>query len=151
LETCPTQEPDTATGLVYEADPGTVARRGGKPYPDVSDVQRANGVAWGQLVELKPQLETLLWLARTAGGNCRNFLDVDRAFGPLRDELAGLIGFAGKHYRHPVLGSARAYEVAYWKLYDAVAALLPAQRAETAPAPGAVAEGAPGAMVDRGR
>jgi hypothetical protein len=51
---------------------------------------------------------------------------VARVFGPLRNELAGLLGFAGKHRRHPVLGSVGAYEVAYWKLYHAVAALVPA-------------------------
>jgi hypothetical protein len=80
---------------------------------------------WGQLVELEPQVETLLWQARLAGANCRTFADVDRAFNALQYELTGLIGFVGKHHRHPVLGSAGAYEVAYWKLYDAVAGLVP--------------------------
>jgi hypothetical protein len=90
-------------------------------YPNVNDVQRTFGVSWGQLVELEPQLEVLLGRGRQAGARCRTVADVDRGFGPLRNELAALIGFAGKHHRHAVLGSAGAYEVAYWKLYDAVA------------------------------
>ena len=92
-------------------------------YPNLNDLQRAFGVTWGQLVELEPRVETLLGRARRAGAGCRTLTDVARGFGPLRDELAGLIGFAGRHQRHPVLGSTGAYEVAYWKLYDAVAGL----------------------------
>ena len=103
---------------------GVPAENGRTAYPNVNDVQRTFGVSWGELVELEPQLETLLGRVRLAGARCRNSADVDRVFGPLRDELAALIGFAGKHHRHPVLGSAGAYEVAYWKLYDAVARLL---------------------------
>jgi hypothetical protein len=49
---------------------------------------------------------------------------VERAFGPVRNELTGLVGFAGKHQRQPILGSVGAYAVAHWKLYDAVAGLL---------------------------
>jgi anti-anti-sigma factor len=96
-------------------------------YPNVDDVQRTHGVAWGELVELEPQLEALLWRARQAGAKCRTLTDVARVLSPLQGELAGLIGFLGKHHRHPVLGSVGAYEVAYWKLYDAVAGLLPAR------------------------
>jgi anti-anti-sigma regulatory factor len=93
-------------------------------YPRVDDLQRTCGVTWGQLAELEPELQQLLWRARMEGGPCRTFTDVDRVLRPLRDELAELIGFAGKHRRHPVLSSAGAYAVAYWKLYDAVAGLL---------------------------
>jgi hypothetical protein len=93
-------------------------------YPSVNDVQRTFGVSWDQLVELEPELETLLGRVRLTGAWGRSFADLDRVFGPLRNELAALIGFAGKHHRHPVLGSAGAYEVAYWTLYDAVARLL---------------------------
>ena len=105
-------------------------------YPNVNDVQRTFGVSWDQLVELEPLLETLLERVRLAGPGSRPCTDVDRVFGPLRNELAALIGFAGKHHRHPVLGSVGAYEVAYWKLYDAVAGSLPggAGGAEAAPA-----------------
>jgi anti-anti-sigma factor len=109
------------------AGPGpseTVTR---KVYPNVDDVQRAHGIAWGELIQLEPQVETLLWRARQVSAGCRTFAEVDRAFSSLRDELTGLIGFASKHHWHPVLGSAGAYEVAYWKLYDAVAGLLPSQ------------------------
>jgi len=53
----------------------------------------------------------------------------------VRDELVELIGFAGKHRRHPVLGSVGAYEVAYWKLYDAVAGSLPMSPDGAAEAP----------------
>jgi hypothetical protein len=101
--------------------PETGASNGRKLYPDVDAVQRTFRVAWGELVELEPQLETLLELARRAGASCRTFTDVDRVFGPVRNALAELIGFAGKHHSHPVLGSVGALEVAYWKLYDAVA------------------------------
>jgi anti-anti-sigma factor len=94
-------------------------------YPKVADVERTHGIAWSKLVELEPQLETLLWRARQVGAGCRTFADVERAFASLRNELTGLVGFLGKHHRHLVLGSAGAYEVAYWKLYDAVAGLLP--------------------------
>jgi hypothetical protein len=49
---------------------------------------------------------------------------VTTAFGPVRNELAELVGFAGKHRGHPVLGGTAAHEVAYWKLYHAVAGLV---------------------------
>jgi hypothetical protein len=111
--------------------PGTSALVARKPYPSVYDVERTFGVTWGQLVNLTPELETLLWQARKAGGKWRTFADVNRIFGPLRNELAELIGFAGKHREHPLLGSTAAYEVAYWKLYDAVAGLLPSHAANT--------------------
>jgi anti-anti-sigma factor len=118
---------------------------GGKRYPSACDVERTHGVTWGRLVELEPRLDFLLWRARLAGGGCRAFTDVDRVFGPLRNELAELIGFAGTHHRHPVLGGVGAYEVAYWKLYDAVAGLLPARAggAGEAPAPCLGESGAP--------
>jgi anti-anti-sigma regulatory factor len=106
-----------------------------KLYPDVDEVQRIHALTWGQLVELEPQLETLLWRTRSAVARCRTLTEVQRSFGPVRNELAGLLGFAGKHQRHPVLGSAGAYAVAYWKLYDAVAGLLPGRAGGTAEAP----------------
>jgi anti-anti-sigma regulatory factor len=90
-------------------------------HPNVNDVERTFGVTWGQLVELEPQLETLLERARLAGASCRTSPDLDQEFGPLRNELAGLIGFAGKHHSHAVLSSTGAYEVAYWNLYNTVA------------------------------
>jgi anti-anti-sigma factor len=107
------------------AGPGPSEHDARKRYPNVDDVQRAHGIAWSQLVELEPRVQTLLWQARQVGASCRTFADVDRAFNPLRDKLTSLLGFLGKHHRHPVLGSVGAYEVAYWKLYDAVAGLLP--------------------------
>jgi anti-anti-sigma factor len=106
-------------------DPGPSVG-GGKLCPNVCDVQRIYGVSWDRLVELEPQLEGLLWRARTDGATCRTLADVARVFGPLRNELAELIGWAGRHQGHPVLGSTGSYEVAYWKLYDAVAGLVPA-------------------------
>ena len=125
---------------VGDAEPGggpaPVAEGARELYPSVDDVQRAFGVAWSQVAELEPRVETLLGRARTTGAHCRTWADVGRVFGPLRNELAGLIGFAGKHQRHPVLGSDGAYEVAYWKLYDAVAGSVPggAGGAEATPA-----------------
>jgi hypothetical protein len=104
-------------------------------YPSVNDVQRTFGVTWVQLVELEPRLKILLGRAQLAGASCRTFTDVDRVFGPLRNELAALIGFAGKHDSHRILGSAGAYEVAYWKVYNAVAGLVPGQAADTRKAP----------------
>jgi hypothetical protein len=38
--------------------------------------------------------------------------------------VAELVGFRGRHH-HPVLGSVGAHEVAYWRLREAVAGLLP--------------------------
>jgi hypothetical protein len=93
----------------------------------VDSLQRTYGITWGQLVELEPQLGALLWRARRAGAECRTFNDVHRVFSPVRNELAALIGFAGASNRHPVLGSTEAYQVAYWKLHDAVAGLLPSR------------------------
>jgi hypothetical protein len=64
------------------------------------------------LVELEPELETLLGRMRVTDARRGTFRDLDRGFAPLRNELATLIGLAGKHHRHPILGSAGAYEVA---------------------------------------
>jgi hypothetical protein len=104
-------------------------RRADRDTPSLDDVQRMHGVTWAELVEREPEIESLLWQARSAGARCRSVADVNRAFGPLRNELAGLLGFNGKHHRHPVLGSIGAYEVAYWKLHYAVAGFLPSRAA----------------------
>jgi anti-anti-sigma factor len=115
-------------GCIAETDaaPDSNATVVRQAYPSLSDVQNTFGVTWGELVEAEPQVESLLWRARERGAHCRTFADVERVFGPLWNELAGLLGCIGKHSRHPVLGGVGAYEVAYWKLYDAVAALVPA-------------------------
>jgi hypothetical protein len=111
---------------LFEVVPvASVAPRPRAPYPKVADVQRAHGVTWAELVEREPAVEDLLWQARSAGASCRSVAAVERAFAPLRSDLTELIGFMGKHHRHPLLGSVGAYEVAYWKLYDALANLLP--------------------------
>jgi hypothetical protein len=96
-----------------------------KNYPNFRVLERCHGVTWHDLVELEPRLADLLWEARQACVACSRWSDVDRAFAPIRDTLSKLVGFAGKKCLHPVLGSAGAYDVAYWKLYDAVAGLLP--------------------------
>ena len=96
-----------------------------KPYPNLQDVERRSGVTWHELVELDSRLAELLWEARRSCGNCRRWSDVEQAFAPIRNGLAELVGFARNDRRHPVLRSAEAYQVAYWKLYDAVAGLLP--------------------------
>jgi anti-anti-sigma factor len=114
---------------------GPVAEESRTPLPHVSDGQRAEGVTWGQLVDLEPELGAMLRGARMAGAGCRTYADVERAFSPVRNELAGLIGFTGKHRRHPVLGSVGAYEAAYQKLYDAVAGLVPRRPAVAGTAP----------------
>jgi anti-anti-sigma regulatory factor len=101
------------------------ATDGRKPHAKMEGAQGSGRVTWARLAELEPKLETLLWRARGVGAGCRTFTDADHAFGPVRNELVALIGFAGPHHWHPILGSAEAYQVAYSKLYDAVAGLLP--------------------------
>jgi hypothetical protein len=96
-----------------------------KPYPNLLELERLSGVTWQDLVELEPRLGDLLWRAPQAGARCLCWADVDRLFPPIHNTLVDLVGFDGHHHTHPVLGSAWAYEVAYWKLYDAVAGLLP--------------------------
>ena len=105
-----------------------------KSYPNFRDLEIGHGVVWPDLVALEPKLAELLWRARQASVTCRRWSDVERAFGPVRNEVTELVGFVGKHQRHSVLGSVGAYTVAHWKLYDAVAGLLPccADRAEEA-------------------
>jgi anti-anti-sigma factor len=112
-------------GAGPSARPGASEEVGRREYPKVDDLQRTHGIGWGELVELEPEVESLLWRARQVAAGCRTFTDVDRAFKSLREDLTGLIGCFGKHRRHPVLGSPGAHEVAYWKLYDALAGLLP--------------------------
>jgi hypothetical protein len=93
--------------------------------PKVQDLERAQGVTWGELAALEPRLEELLWQARAAGARCRAWKDVERLFSPFRAALAELVGFMGRHNCHRALGSVGAYEVAYWRLHDAVCGLLP--------------------------
>jgi hypothetical protein len=105
-------------------------------FPNLSELEHKHGVRWCQLAELEPRVHQLLWRAREAGAACRRWSDLAQLFSPLRNDLSGLIGFSGRHSQHPVLGSQGAYEVAYWKLYEAVAGLLPRVAeavAETAP------------------
>jgi hypothetical protein len=96
-----------------------------KSYPKVRDLERSHGVSWQQLTDLEPQLPQLLSEARQASTVCRRWSDVDRLFMPIRNTLVEVVGFASPNCRHEVLGSPGAYQVAYWKLYDAVAGLLP--------------------------
>jgi anti-anti-sigma factor len=93
--------------------------------PEVPERDRSGEITWSVLVDLEPQVQELLFRARQTGARCRNVTDVDQIFCSVRNDLAELIGFSGKHHRHPVLGSARAYGVACLKLYEAVAGLLP--------------------------
>jgi hypothetical protein len=122
-----------------------------KPYPHFRDVERRAGITWHDLVELDSRLAALLWEARRACVACRCWSDVDQAFAPIRNALSELVGFAVRSCRHPALFGSGAYEVAYWKLYDAVAGLLPgaatvsasdcpAQELEEAPAQAAPTE-----------
>jgi hypothetical protein len=96
-----------------------------KPYPNFRDLESCHGVTWHDLVDLEPALAELLWQARQAGVACACWSDVDRVFAPFRDALTQLVGFARQSRWHPVLGGVGAFEIAYWKLYDAVAGLLP--------------------------
>jgi anti-anti-sigma factor len=114
---------EAVAAAVAGVEPGPSAADGRKPDPN-GEVPPTARVTWGQLVDLEPRVEALLWRARAAGASCRTPTDVARAFSPVRNELAELIGFAGKHHRHPVLGSPGAYEVAYSKLHDDVAAFV---------------------------
>jgi hypothetical protein len=94
-------------------------------YPRTQELERFHNVTWRELAELDPQLDRLLWEARTAGAACRDWSNVGRVFAPFRNSLSRLVGFTSVHRRHRVLGSLGAYEVAYWKLYAAIVGLLP--------------------------
>jgi hypothetical protein len=104
-----------------------------KSYPNYRDVERRSGITWSELTALEPRLTELLWAARNAGATCRQWSDAAGVFSPIQNNLSGLIGFAGKHHRHLVLGSSGAYQVAYWRLYDAVAGLLSSPAVEQRP------------------
>jgi hypothetical protein len=101
-----------------------------EPYRNFRHLEKLFGVTWRDLVELEPALEGLLLTAQEMNAECRRWADVDQCFVPIGNRLSGLVGFAGRNHRHPVLGSTRAYEVAYWRLYEAVAGLLPARSRE---------------------
>jgi len=93
--------------------------------PTIAEIERSHGVRWGDLVELEPELNQLLWRARRVGSAVRTRSDVPEAFAPLRSEITRLVGFSSKNERHPVLGMVGAYDVTYWKVYHAVSGLLP--------------------------
>jgi hypothetical protein len=112
-----------------------------KPYPNFRELERLTAVTWHDLAALEPRLGELLWRARQAGVGCLCWSDVDRVFSPFRNAVAELVGFAGHNHRHPVLGGTGAYQVAYWKLYDAVAGLLPHRAGGAAGAPEKQREG----------
>jgi hypothetical protein len=94
--------------------------------PKVHEIEQDRGVTWVELAALEPRLNELLWQARAAGATCRAHQEVPRVLAPFCNAMSDLIGFLGKHRDHPVLGSAGAYVVAYWKLHEAVSELLPA-------------------------
>lgn len=87
----------------------------------VKDMERIHGVRWVDLVELEPELDGLLKFARIVGGSCRDWWDVERGWGQFKNDIAGLVGYFGKHRGHPILGTVAAYDVVYWKLHNAVA------------------------------
>lgn len=102
-----------------------------EPYRNFRHLEKLFGVTWRDLVAKEPALEELLGTARQTRVICRRWADADQFFVPIRNALAGLVGFTATNRLHPVLGSAKAYEVAYWKLYDVVAGLLPARSGGT--------------------
>jgi hypothetical protein len=106
-----------------------------KPYPNFRDLERQSGVTWHELVELESGLAELLWEARQACVTCRRWSDVGRAFAPIRNTLTELVGFARNNRWHPVLARPEAYQIAYWRLYDAVAGLLPGRAGGATEAP----------------
>jgi hypothetical protein len=108
-----------------------------EPYRNFRHLEKLFGVTWRDLVALEPSLEELLGTVRATSAMCRRPGDVDRFFVSIGNELAGLVGLTGKNHRHPVLGSSRAFEIAYWKLYDAVVGWLPARSGEAEAARGA--------------
>jgi len=95
-----------------------------RAYPNFRDLERSEGVCWNELTALEPRLGELLWDARRACISCRRWSEVEQAFAPFRNSLAELVGFAAKNHKHPILGSPGAYQIAYWKLFDAVAGLF---------------------------
>src|SRR5262249_43196645 len=105
--------------------PASKRRKTMKYYPNIKELERIHGVSWHDLVQREPALEDLLWVARRLSISCRRWSDLDRVFAPVLDELIGLFGLHGKLHRDPILGRTVAYEIAYGKLYDAVAGLLP--------------------------
>jgi anti-anti-sigma factor len=109
---CPAQQQDRAREATHA-------------FPKVHDLERRHGLTWGELAGMEPRLAELLWQARAAGARCRDWEDVPQTFAPFRNAVAEIVGFQGKHRGHPVLGSVGAYEVAYWRLHEAVAGLLP--------------------------
>jgi hypothetical protein len=88
---------------------------------NVKDVERIHGVKWSDLVELEPELDPLLDIARKVGDACRNWRDVERGWTQFKNEIAGLVGYFGNHRNHPLLGTAAAHGVSCWKLHNAVA------------------------------
>jgi hypothetical protein len=101
--------------------------------PCVQDIERERGVYWLQLADLEPGLYPLLWRARQEGAACRDWPEAQRAFARIQSELTDLVGLLGRHHRHPILGTVGAYEVAYWKLYEAVTGLLKRPATEATP------------------
>jgi|LakMenE18May11ns_1017448.scaffolds.fasta_scaffold9205534_1 hypothetical protein len=92
-----------------------------KDVINVKEMERIHNVRWVDLAELEPELDRLLNFARMVGNGCRNWWDVERRWGQFKNEIAGLVGYFGKHRRHPTLGTVAAYDVVYWKLHNAVA------------------------------
>jgi hypothetical protein len=119
-----------------------------RPYPNVRDLERSHGITWNELADLEPGLPQLLREARQASLFCRQWSDVERLFAPIRAAVVEMVGFASSNCRHTVLGGLGAYQVAYWKLYDAVAGLLPSRNAGVRTGPeqpdAAAAEDMPG-------
>jgi len=101
---------------------------GGEPVkrdPKFRDLERMHGLTWAELAGMEPRLSELLWQARAAGAGCHSREEVPQVFAPFRNAVAEVVGFRSGHREHPVLGSVGAYEVAFWRLHDAIAGLLP--------------------------
>jgi hypothetical protein len=96
-----------------------------EPHRNFRYLEKLFGVTWRDLAAMEPALKELLGTARQTSVICRRWADVDRFFVPIGNALSGIVGLAGKNQRHPILGSARSYEVAYWKLFDEVVGALP--------------------------
>lgn len=92
-----------------------------KDVRNVKDMEYIHQIKWVDLAQLEPELDRLLEIARGVGDGCRTWRDVERGWSQFKNEIAGLVGFFGKHRQHATLGTVAAYDVVYWKLHNAVA------------------------------
>jgi hypothetical protein len=84
-------------------------------------MERIHGLTWKQQVDVEPELEKVVNIARMVGSACRTWLDVLRGFSQFHNDVERLTRSIVRNNPNLALNGTAVWDVIYWKLHNAVA------------------------------